>query len=211
MKQCSKCKIKKLLSEFRKDKQKKDGVTSWCGKCIAEQASKYRVANLEKERERGRKKLVEHPEYGRNFKAANPDYDHKYYVKHIEKIREQRCQWYVANAEKARENTRKWCAANPEYNNKYNAVHPERMRKSTRKYRARKLGNGGTITAKEERWLKEFYDFTCLCCGRKEPEIKLTLDHVIPLKLGGRNTIDNAQPLCQSCNSKKHIKNTDYR
>jgi 5-methylcytosine-specific restriction endonuclease McrA len=31
------------------------------------------------------------------------------------------------------------------------------------------------------------------------------------LKLGGPNTIDNAQLLCRSCNSHKHLKSTDYR
>ncbi len=50
-----------------------------------------------------------------------------------------------------------------------------------------------------------------LGCGYKEPEIKLTLDHVIPLSKGGRNIIDNIQPLCLACNDSKGTKNTDYR
>ena len=31
----------------------------------------------------------------------------------------------------------------------------------------------------------------------------LTVDHVVPLSLGGGNGIDNIQPLCQNCNSSK--------
>ena len=43
----------------------------------------------------------------------------------------------------------------------------------------------------------------CPCCGKKK---KLTEDHIIPIKKNGTDYINNIQPLCQSCNSKKHIK-----
>lgn len=33
--------------------------------------------------------------------------------------------------------------------------------------------------------MKDHYDHTCLCCGRHEPEIVLTLDHIHPLARGG--------------------------
>jgi 5-methylcytosine-specific restriction endonuclease McrA len=64
-----------------------------------------------------------------------------------------------------------------------------------------------------EQWeqLKAQYDYTCLCCGQKEPEIKLTYDHIVPLVRGGSDDISNAQPLCYSCNRKKHIQIVDYR
>jgi 5-methylcytosine-specific restriction endonuclease McrA len=45
----------------------------------------------------------------------------------------------------------------------------------------------------------------------QEPGIVLTRDHVVPLKHGGLNTIENIQPLCGSCNSRKHLKHIDYR
>lgn len=52
--------------------------------------------------------------------------------------------------------------------------------------------------------LKEKYKFTCPCCGKKEPNIKLTIDHILPLSKNGTNTIDNIQPLCLSCNCRKN-------
>ena len=66
-------------------------------------------------------------------------------------------------------------------------------------------------TSTEWEELKAFYNHTCLCCGRKEPDIKLTADRVIPGNKGGSYFIENIQPLCKSCNFKKHTKIIDYR
>lgn len=40
----------------------------------------------------------------------------------------------------------------------------------------------------------------CVQCGNKQ---KLTIDHILPVKLGGDNSLTNLQTLCKSCNSKK--------
>jgi len=69
----------------------------------------------------------------------------------------------------------------------------------------------GKHTIQEWNKLKENYNFQCLCCLKREPEIKLTEDHVIPLILGGENSINNLQPLCHSCNSRKGARIIDYR
>jgi 5-methylcytosine-specific restriction endonuclease McrA len=114
--------------------------------------------------------------------------------------REHNSNYYYRHLEEQRERNRSW-----------HSQHPEKDRERTRARRARIRGAGGTITTQEWEDLKKKYNYTCLCCKHKEPEIKLTLDHVLPLILGGRHEISNAQPLCSTCNFRKHTKHIDYR
>jgi 5-methylcytosine-specific restriction endonuclease McrA len=72
--------------------------------------------------------------------------------------------------------------------------------------RARKKRAKGSFTIDEWELLKKQYGYTCPSCGKSEPEIKLTIDHIIPLIRGGSNYIENIQPLCEKCNCKKYIK-----
>lgn len=82
----------------------------------------------------------------------------------------------------------------------------DNKRFQNRLYKVRRKGNGGSHTLGEWETLKARYNWTCPGCGKHEPEIKLTEDHIIPISLGGSNNIENIQPLCRSCNSRKHTK-----
>jgi HNH endonuclease len=59
--------------------------------------------------------------------------------------------------------------------------------------------------------MKQHYHWTCLACGRREPEIELHPDHIIPRSKGGSDALRNRQPLCKSCNSSKNDSTIDYR
>lgn len=78
------------------------------------------------------------------------------------------------------------------------------------KTRAKKYNAVGTFTKEEFKKLKIKYKHTCPCCMRKEPVIKLTVDHIIPMSRGGDNFIGNIQPLCISCNDSKSTKTIKY-
>jgi hypothetical protein len=75
---------------------------------------------------------------------------------------------------------------------------------------ARKKNAKGSFTLDEWQRLTELSVKSCVCCGRREPEIKLTIDHIKPLIYGGSNSIDNIQPLCLSCNCKKNTKEIKF-
>ena len=76
--------------------------------------------------------------------------------------------------------------------------------------RARMAASGGTFTTEEWENKLALYDHCPRCMrpwgeiplphGRKTP---VTRDHIVPISKGGSNSIENIQPLCYSCNSKK--------
>lgn len=75
----------------------------------------------------------------------------------------------------------------------------------------RKKCNGGNHTYYDWLALKWAYGNKCIYCGKMEPEVKITEDHVIPLIKGGTNNIENIQPLCFVCNSRKGSKEVMFK
>ena len=82
----------------------------------------------------------------------------------------------------------------------------ERVAFLNERRRAMKRNAEGSHTFGEWELLKRQYGYKCPLCGKQEPEIKLTQDHIIPLSKGGSDYIENIQPLCGSCNSRKKDK-----
>ena len=80
--------------------------------------------------------------------------------------------------------------------------------KNSRNRKKRKAD--GSHTFGEWELLKKQYGYMCPCCGKSEPEISLTEDHIIPLSKGGSDYIENIQPLCMHCNFVKHTKIIKY-
>jgi 5-methylcytosine-specific restriction endonuclease McrA len=90
---------------------------------------------------------------------------------------------------------------------RYLKLNPEYELKGRNK---RIVENGGFHSEEEWQNLKTKYNFICPCCKKSEPEIKLTRDHIVPLLFGGKNDLENLQPLCLKCNIKKHTKTIKY-
>lgn len=123
------------------------------------------------------------------------------------KYREEHKEELIKKAVEYRKTRRKHIA---KYNKKWIKNNPEKYRQQIRNKKARKRGADGSHTLREWESLKKKYNYMCLCCKRFEPEIKLTEDHIVPLKYGGSNYISNIQPLCANCNSRKHTKTINF-
>lgn len=180
MKQCSLCKDLKPFSEFGKDKNRKDGLTSWCSYCKNMKSRESKERNKDHESEYARKRYIKNPKrtrsYVKKWRAENPEAYHQ----------------------QGKENSKKWRLLNP-----------DRYKEDQLNSNARKAGIPGNIRIEEWNSLCKKYGRKCLKCGRSD--IKLTIDHVIPLSLGGQNNIGNVQPLCLYCNQSKKNKIIDYR
>lgn len=141
----------------------------------------------------------------RAFRQANPevikDRKRREYKNNREDYAARREAWKKANPERLRE----WYR---EYRHKDRRSNPTRYAEYQHRRRALKQGNGGTFAPKQWEALRIWFGDACLCCGATG---KLVIDHVVPLSKGGDNTIQNLQPLCVSCNSRKHANTVDYR
>ena len=154
-------------------------------------------ANLEKRRADARARREATPE-------SAHEAVHKWQKANPEKVRAAYHTWRKENLEKARVLSRAWQKDNPD---KVNA--------HTRLRYARLIDNGGSYTVEQSKTLGD----NCLCCGRSKEELalvglKLVLDHVLPVVLGGSTDISNLQPLCDGadgCNNHKGTKHIDYR
>lgn len=77
-------------------------------------------------------------------------------------------------------------------------------KRSERLANARKLG---THTAEQWDEMRTFFS-ECVKCGSQDDIVK---DHIVPIYLGGSDSLTNIQPLCRKCNSSKGSESVDYR
>lgn len=148
MKYCSKCKKYKEINEFNKDKQKVDGVYSYCKACTRkrnlenskknpeyykEYAKKYREKNREILREKSRKLFLSDKEKylkkGReSYYRHKDEIAKKRKLKRLtpegrEKSRIRQAVWRSKNKEKFNKTIRKWQINNREKTNAHAKVH----------------------------------------------------------------------------------------
>ena len=147
-----------------------------------------------------------------NNRERHREYQRNYRKTHLEECTERNNQWNLEHPDLVAGYKQKYTETHPGANNESSAnwrkEHPEHKRLLTHQRRARIRGSGGVITPEEWKAVVDKYGPTCLCCGEIKP---LTMDHVIPIFVGGTHTVDNVQPLCLSCNSSKGTKTIDYR
>lgn len=201
---CTKCKELKPLSEYFDDKRRKNGKAASCKKCALVMQKEWRSKNKDKVCAQSKRAYYAHREdrIKRVIKWAseNPEKHNKWVD-----------DWHKAHRDRGLKSAKKWRENNKDMElaktRRWRANNPEKARLQVENRRCRKMSAEGSVSTKEWKDLCEKYGNKCLCCGAQE----VTTDHIIPLSKGGTNKIDNYQPLCGVCNSRKHNKTIDYR
>lgn len=97
---------------------------------------------------------------------------------------------------------RRWRQRNPERARLQSQVAMHRSN-------SRRRGLLTTLTVAEWVAVLDRYGRCCVACGSQPAS--LAIDCVKPQVFGGSLTVDNVQPLCRSCNSRKGQRTIDYR
>jgi 5-methylcytosine-specific restriction endonuclease McrA len=117
--------------------------------------------------------------------------------------------------EQAGEAQRRWREKHPEQKREtarhYREKHPEQHATKERTRRARKRASPGTHTAADIAAQVKRQRGKCYYCGVKLTKVygkpnSATVDHVVPLDRGGRNSPDNLVIACAHCNFSKNNK-----
>lgn len=210
---CTVCGEKKPFAAF--SPKKGGGHYRRCKACEAARRRQYAVVHAIEIRESRRRLYYADIEASRSKNRA-------YYQAHIEKKRAQDRKRYARpeNYAKRREKSKAYYAQHLEREQALGRERARRWRKAKpeqkafqgRRRRARKLSTPGAHSEAQWRALKARYGHRCLRCGRAEPEVALTRDHVVPLGTpGASDDIGNIQPLCGPCNSWKGRRTIDFR
>ena len=155
-KKCRKCGIEKPLTEFYKDKSKKDGHRSGCKACKAQ----YRAQNKERKAEYDAQYRAQNKEKTAQYTAKNKEklneYSVQYRAQNKEKIAEYRAQYYLENREKELEKTAQYTAKNKEkileYHAKYRVQNKEKILKRGVEYRSRP-----EVKERRSKYFAEYY------------------------------------------------------
>jgi len=194
-KTCSKCKQTKPLELWGKNKSKKDGLASECKSCHKESSKTWRANNPEEQKRRSRE------QHHKNKETANAKRAERYLVNREQELQVRR-DWYANNAEHGRELSRKWRKNNKQ---KYAA--------QWRRSRALRVAVRTEIYTEQD--VLDKWGSNCHICsepidmsaprwtGAAGWQNGLHLDHVLPIRAGGKDNLENVKPAHGLCNLRK--------
>jgi 5-methylcytosine-specific restriction endonuclease McrA len=233
---CRVCLIIKPAADFSGSKANKSGLAYQCKPCTGQRSAAWRQSNADyvkaSKREYGQRNRAILREKDRRYRASRPPeavkaWRDRYMAEHGEKVAAYKAAWSRENTGRLRESRRRyqethqaeiaargraWYAADPQRTKQqvaaWRKANPQRVADTNRRHRALKMGGPGYVDPADWLALCDAVGNRCLACGATGA---LEQDHVIPLSRGGLHVIENLQPLCRSCNARKHTQATDYR
>jgi 5-methylcytosine-specific restriction endonuclease McrA len=173
---CTKCGQLKNLTEFHKATSERLGVIAQCKVCRKNYAALYHSKN--RDRNNARNKA-----WAKSNKST------------INRIASD---WRKSNPNKVKEIQKTYRLKNSNLIAQRRKNRLEYSRNAWNKRKAQKANNGVFAISKKE--LSRLYSQPCFYCGKIG---KIEMDHVIPIKLGGRHSIGNLVPACLPCNRSK--------
>lgn len=201
MKKCTKCGLVKDFSEFHKKSKQKSGLNPACKACVRIDTSRYYAENASKVKERVRNWATDNSAKVREARKA------KYYANpEVSKARSKG--WAQKNRDRRREIVAKSDAkCRPQRTGYARSLYwrdVERSREIVRHQQALRRASGNIPFEWWTAILGVVETGICLYCGHAGH--KLTMDHWVAVKHGGKTEAGNLVPCCQSCNSKKGAK-----
>ena len=190
---CNKCNKEKSLTEYHKDKSKKDGFRSDCKKCNCASRKKWREENPEKIKAARKKWQKENPEkvkaLKRKWKKENPG-----------KVKASRKKYYLKHGEEERARQKIYRKTHREKVKAIQSLSDSKRRAQKRNTQVEKI----TPSLLKEYWIKKGIDpQRCYHCDKTFEGLYEHLDHYYPLSKGGTHTKENLVPSCEHCNLSK--------
>ena len=186
-KNCCACGLEKHLSDFSKDKTKKDGHHTKCKACVREYKIMHAAEISEQRKHYRAKNAAAIAEYMKQYRPQYRD-------NHRQMLAAKSLEWAQKNPEKRKQIARNWRVANA-----------EASRVIVRNRRARIKSSDGRHTAADIEEIGFMQRWSCACC-RTDIQNAYHVDHIIPIAGGGDNNKTNLQLLCPPCNLAKNKK-----
>lgn len=142
---CTKCKIRKPVSDFNKDKSKKDGYYSSCKECSKKSDKEYKQNNKHKI-----------DAYQKEYRQKNKEY-----------FRQKSKEYYQLNKEKLKEDKARYRENNKE---KIKAQQIEYRKNNPEKIRNHDLKSNHSITLEEYNKMLDEQKGVCAICFKKETD-----------------------------------------
>lgn len=106
---CSKCRIKKPINEYHKNKTQSDGFHNWCKECLVE--------------------------FRNGYKTKKQEYDKQYNIEHADKKRQVASDWYYAHHDEALQHRKEWRETHKDEIREY--FQSEHFKEISKKYKGR--------------------------------------------------------------------------
>jgi hypothetical protein len=200
-KKCNRCEQEKLLLDFPKNPDSRDGYKSICKVCNYATTKAYRKANPERHREQLQTSYYKNIEHRREYVQNNIGQRNEYYrnryandAEYRQHYREYQSNYCSTHRDQVNVWMRNWREKNPLKGTEY-----------AMSYKARK--EGVTVEDVDYMQILERDNGWCYICEQDIlPHHDIEFDHVTPITRDGIHAACNIRVTHDICNSRKHTK-----